>query len=174
MKKLSYILTSLLFLTIISGCTPQQSTEKPEPQALTREAIGNYCNMIIADHPGPKAQIYIRGKEQPLWFSSVRDAFSYLYLPGENKNITAFYVNDATNISDWQKPPSNNWMDGMKAWYVIGSQKRGGMGALEAVPFATKKAAENFIEQHGGNLVPYRDVPVKYVLSTDEQENETS
>ena len=70
-----------LFLAGLAGCNEQVS--QPDPVKLTREAIGNYCNMIVADHPGPKIQVHEKGRSDPVWFSSVRDGLAYLSLPGE-------------------------------------------------------------------------------------------
>ena len=45
---------------------------------MTDEALGYYCQMYLADHGGPKAQVHEKGQEQPLWFSQVSDAVVYL------------------------------------------------------------------------------------------------
>ena len=55
-------------------------------------------------------------------------------------------------------------MDAREAWYVIESDRRGGMGAPEAVPFSAQDAAEAFRGQYGGRLVRLEDIPDSYVL----------
>ena len=49
---------------------------------LDADAIGYYCNMTVANHPGPKGQAFVAGKDAPLWFSSVRDTLAFTRLPG--------------------------------------------------------------------------------------------
>ncbi len=61
MKKI--ILLILPFL--MTGC--QEETVLPVPETLTREAEGFYCNMIVIDHPGPKAQVFEKGQKKALW-----------------------------------------------------------------------------------------------------------
>ena len=58
----------------------------------------------------------------------------------------------------------SNWVPAQSAWFVINSEKRGGMGQLEAIPFRQKQAANNFIQQYKGNLVSYADIPKDYIL----------
>lgn len=161
------VILSLLFLLGLMGCREQVAA--PEPLKLTREAIGNFCNMIVADHPGPKAQIFEKDRKTPLWFSSVRDGFAYLALPGEAQKVTAFYVHDMGKAASWEKPQhSGIWIDATQATYVIGSTRRGGMGAREAVPFKSRAAAEKFTREFGGRIVAYKDVPTKYILGDDD------
>ena len=47
---------------------------------------------------------------------------------------------------------------------MIGSRKRGGMGAAEAVPFKGAEAAKAFAAKFGGRLVAFDKIPRKYIL----------
>ena len=145
----------------------EQEATKPVPLELTRDAIGYYCNMIVADHHGPKAQLFLVDSEEPIWFSSVRDGIAFTLLPDEPKAIAAIYVNDMGQAS-WNSPEPGTWIEASSAHYVIDSQRRGGMGAREAVPFADQAAAERFVDQHGGRIVQLSEVPRDYILSSDE------
>lgn len=150
-------------LIALAGCT--EETAPPEPQSLTRAAVGHYCNMIVVDHPGPKAQVFESGQQKPLWFSSVRDAFAYNALPGEAQNVVAIYVHDMSRADNWKRPPDDGiWIKAEDAHYVIGSSRRGGMGAQETVPFATATAAESFKSKFGGRVVTYGEIPKDYVV----------
>ena len=158
--------TAALIASLLGACSEQDPTRvssTPAPVKLTRDDIGYYCNMIVADHLGPKGQIHIAGRSEPVWFSSARDAIVFTLLPEEPKNITAIYVNDMGRAS-WERPEPGTWIDAREAWYVIGSDKRGGMGAPEAVPFAAKTDAESFVGRHGGTVVAFDRVPRDYVL----------
>lgn len=157
-----------LVLLATAGCKEQFAV--PDPAELTRDAIGHYCNMIVADHPGPKAQIHEQGRAAPLWFSSVRDGLAYLALPGEAQKVSVIYVHDMGQAESWMQPQSSGiWIDAAKAVYVIGSSKRGGMGAKESVPFNDKAKAENFVEKFGGQIVAYADIPSDYILGDDNE-----
>ena len=153
-------------LLILAGCKEEVAT--PEPLKLTREAIGLYCNMIVADHPGPKIQVHEKGSGDPKWFSSVRDGLAYTMLPGEAQHVTAIYVHDMGQAASWQKPQDEGiWIAAHEAVYVIGSKMRGGMGAMEAVPFLDRNKAAAFANEHGGEIVSYQSIPRHYILGDE-------
>ncbi len=157
-------------LLLFGGCGEGEDTAaKPAAQELTREAVGHYCNMIVADHAGPKAQIFLTGRADPIWFSSVRDAIAFTMLPDEPKAIAAIYVNDMGRAT-WAAPEPGTWVAGDTAVYVIESRMRGGMDAAEAVPFAEHSDAEAFLAEHGGRIVTLAEVPRDYILSPDAPE----
>jgi copper chaperone NosL len=64
----------------------------------------------------------------------------------------------------WDKPGADNWVDARQAFFVIGSDRKGGMGATEAVPFSTEEAAKAFVGDHGGDVVRFDAVPRDYIL----------
>ena len=130
--RLASLLLLALVLPALASCGDDQDARAPAAQELSREAIGHYCNMIVADHQGPKGQIYVADRDQPVWFSSVRDTIAFTLLPEEPKNIVAIYVNDMGRAS-WEAPEPETWIEARGAWYVIESSRRGGMGAPEAV-----------------------------------------
>jgi copper chaperone NosL len=99
-----------------------------------------------------------------VWFTSARDTLAFTMLPEEPKDISAIYVSDMGRAPDWGRPGTENWVDARKALYVIGSSRRGGMGAEEAVPFAERAAAERFAAENGGRVVAFGEVPRDYVL----------
>ena len=138
-------------------------SETPPPAELTRDAIGHYCGMIVADHPGPKGHIFIEGTAEPLWFSSVRDAIAFTMLPEEPKRIAAIYVNDMGR-ADRDSPEPGTWIEARGAWYAIETRRPGGMGAPEAIPFADRPAAEAFAAAHGGRVTAFEDIPESFIL----------
>ncbi len=164
MKHLSAILVALLPILPLAACDEAaEIAVLPPPVELTREAIGYYCSMIVVDHPGPKAQVHLAGREAPHFFTSVRDLVAFSMLPDEPRNIAAMYVTDAGR-ADWDRPEPGTWIDAREALYVIGSDRRGGMGAPETVPFADRLAAEAFARRHGGHVVAFAEIPHGYVL----------
>ncbi len=159
---------SLSFVSLFLLAACENEAVIPQAVELTREANGNYCAMIIVDHPGPKAQVHEKDRETPLWFSSVRDALAYLKLPGEAQNVLAFYVHDMGKAQSWEKPQNDGiWVKASEAVYVIESTRRGGMGTRETVPFSKRLAAERFVKKFGGRIVAYGDIPNDYILGDD-------
>jgi len=152
----------LLLAFILMACEQSQPVDMPAAQKLTTEANGYYCLMTVVNHTGPKGQIILSDK-RVLWFTSVRDAISFTLSPEEPKNIAAFYVNDMSE-ANWDNPGEDNWIDARKAWYVLGSRRSGGMGAPEAVPFATKEKATLFASQQDGAVYAFVEIPKKYIL----------
>jgi len=148
---------------VLIGCS--EPAIAPDPVGLTREASGHYCQMIVVDHPGPKAQVFEVGRNEPVWFSSVRDALFYIKLPGEAQRVSAVYVHDMGRALSWEHPQDDGiWIEATAATYVIGSSRRGGMGARETVPFGQKSEAEAFARRFGGKVVAFDDISTDYIL----------
>jgi copper chaperone NosL len=150
---------------LLLACSKSQDVTKPAPQVLTRDIVGYFCGMIVEDHSGPKSQILLAGKAQALWFTSVRDGIAFTLLPEESARRSAFYVT-AMDKGSWDHPEQHAgaWIDASAAWYVIDSSQSGGMGMPEVIPFSAEKAAQEFIQQHGGELVRYSMIPSSYIL----------
>ena len=157
-------LAILLFVFLLLACEKTPVVEAPPAQTLTREASGYYCLMTVVHHSGPKGQV-ILSDQRILWFTSVRDTIAFTLSPEEPKNIAAIYVNDMTD-ADWDNPGADNWIEAKKAWYVIDSKLSGGMGAPEAIPFATKEKAELFTEQQGGVVYAFESIPKEYIIDS--------
>lgn len=144
-------------LLLIAACSEEKSVAVPPAVATTADATGHYCGMLLAEHAGPKGQIHLESDEQPVWFTSVRDTFTFLSLPEEPKDIAAVYVSDMGKAPSWDTPGDDNWILADKAVYVIESDQVGGMGGAEAVPFGDDAAAKTFVDTHGGRVVGFED-----------------
>jgi len=154
-----FILLLSLFLV---ACEKPPPENIPAAQILTREANGYYCLMTVVNHSGPKGQI-ILDNGKVLWFTSVRDVIAFTLSPEEPKNISAIYVNDMADV-DWDKPGLDNWIDARTAWYVLDSNKTGGMSAPETIPFSTKEKAKRFIVENKGMIYKFDAIPKGYIL----------
>jgi copper chaperone NosL len=169
MKRSTCFLLLLMVVSGLSGCRDQQTLTPPKPFALTADAVGHYCGMNLTEHAGPKGQIILASQDWPVWFSSAREALSFTMLAEEAKDIRAIYVSDMAKAKSWDQPGADNWVEARNAFFVIGSRKRGGMGAPETIPFSTRPAAERFMADNGGSVVTFAQVPRDYVLGSGTQ-----
>lgn len=169
--RLPAALALLAVLLAAAGCGEEEtaSAAPPPPVALTREAVGHYCGMTLVEHPGPKGQILLRGGDtRPVWFSSARDAIAFTALAEEAKAIRAIYVSDMARAESWDQPGATNWVEARRAHFVLGSDRRGGMGAEEAIPFSDRAAAERFAAEHGGRVLAFAEIPRDWALGSGE------
>ncbi len=153
-------------LLVVAGCGEDKVADvRPPPQALSADAIGHYCGMNVEEHAGPKGQILLASRPEPIWFSSARDAVAFTMLPEEPKDIRAIYVSDMAKAPRWEAPGPDNWVEAREAVFVIGSRVKGGMGADETVPFSDRAAAQRFASENGGRLISFADLPRDYGLA---------
>jgi len=162
-------LPALALLALLAGACDDRdgAAAPPPPVALTADAIGQYCGMLLVEHPGPKGQILLRGIDRPVWFSTVRDTFAFTMLAEEAKTLRAIYVSDMGRAESWDQPGATNWVDARRAHFVVGADIRGGMGAAEAIPFADRAAADRFAALHGGRVLGFTEITPDWVLGDD-------
>jgi copper chaperone NosL len=149
--------TLLIGLFFVTACSKEKNGAVPPPVATTDDATGHYCGMLLAEHAGPKGQILLQSGDKPVWFTSVRDTLTFLSLPEEPKDVAAVYVSDMAKAPSWEKPGDTNWILADKAVYVIESDRVGGMGGAEAIPFGDEATAKSFTSEHGGRIVALED-----------------
>lgn len=148
--------TGLIALALLAaGCSKEETASAPPPQAIAGDSTGYYCGMLLGEHAGPKGQILLVSGKAPVWFSSVRDTLTFLRLPEEPKDIAAIYVSDMAKAPSWEQPGADNWIAAADALFVVGSDREGGMGGAEAVPFGSRQAADAFVKDHGGQVVSF-------------------
>ncbi|HYH17435.1 MAG TPA: nitrous oxide reductase accessory protein NosL [Azospirillum sp.] len=157
-------LLAAALLLPLSACKEEVAAVAPPPQAIAADAVGHYCGMNLSDHEGPKGQVILKGRDKPVWMSSVRDTFAFTMLPEEPKDYRAVYVTDLGRAADPANPDLNAWVDARKAWYVLGSAMKGGMGEAEPMPFAEETAARAFAARHGGTVKRFAEVKEDEIL----------
>jgi len=155
----------LLVLALLAGCDDETTRALPSPLTLNDGAAGYYCQMVILEHDGPKAQLFLDGALAPLWFSQVRDGLAYLKSPEQEGVILVLYVNDMGKANSYADPGADNWINAKDAFYVVGSDAIGGMGAPELVPFGTSESAQEFAATHGGTVMKLDEISTESVLS---------
>jgi copper chaperone NosL len=171
MKCALALLMAIVLGSLAAACSNQQDAAKPAPQEISEGAQAQFCGMTLAEHPGPKGQLFLRGQDKPLWFASVRDTLAFTMLPEMPKNIAAIYVNDMGRARNWATPEPGTWVEAREAVYVIGSRRRAGMDTDEAVPFGDPAAARQFAAENGGRVVSYLEIPSNYIFP--EQSNDS-
>lgn len=160
-----FFAVAALVVVTLQGCGRESAPQgAPPPVDVTAEATGRYCGMLLRDHDGPKGQVYLRDTKQPVWFSSARDTLAFMRLPEEPRDFVAIYVSDMARSQHWEQPDPGAWVDPRQAWFVIDSDRRGGMGAPEAVPFSNPAAAQAFQAAHKGRVVRLTEIPDAYIL----------
>jgi copper chaperone NosL len=153
MRTRTFVLVTGTLLLMLSGCAQKEQA----PAAPLEISQGTSCSldgMLLADFPGPKAQIqYAQGPAD--FFCDTVEMFSIYLRPEQQKRVRALYVQDMGK-ADWQHP-QGHWIDARTAFYVQGSKLKGSMGAT-FVSFAEEAAAKAFIEKNGGKLYRFSDI----------------
>lgn len=160
------LVLAILGLATLAACK-EEIAVVPAPVKMAADAVGHYCQMTLSEHPGPKAQVHLKEVEEPLFFAQVRDAIAYQRMPEQSHAIAAIYVNDMAVAPSWEAPGNDNWIAATKAHFVVGSDKAGGMGAQELVPFSDIVTAERFAAEHGGRIAGLGSIADADVLSPD-------
>ncbi|MEM9580772.1 MAG: nitrous oxide reductase accessory protein NosL [Pseudomonadota bacterium] len=149
---------ALIALVALAACK-KDMTEAPAAVVMTEDALGHFCQMQLADHPGPKGQIHLEGMASPIFFGQVRDMIAYLKAPERDAKVLAVYVSDMGIARSWHAVEPDNWIAAAGAKYVINAGVAGGMGGPEIVPFASASDAAEFVAQYGGSVVSFDTIP---------------
>ncbi len=163
-------MTRPLVLALLAALALVACKEKAAQDLVARdmsaETLGHYCQMNLLEHPGPKAQVHLEGSPAPLFFSQVRDAIAYLRAPEQTAPVLAVYVNDmGRDGADWDDPGDGNWIVAADAFYVVGTDREGGMGLPETIPFGTRSDAEALAIAEGGTVLRLAEIPDDMVLA---------
>lgn len=111
--------------------------------------------MLLADYPGPKAQVHFAGTSAPVFLCDTVEMFSMLLQPEQVRKVVAAFVQDMGQ-ADWDQPRSH-WTDATRALDVHGSKRMGSMGPTFA-SFALEADAAKFVAAYGGRLLRYAEV----------------
>lgn len=148
------------FLLLAGAALVLSACERQTDKALAAAEIeaGSTCDldgMLLADYPGPKAQIHYQGDTQPHWFCDTVEMFSTLLKPEQMRPIVAVFVQDMAK-ADWDQP-RGHWFDARQGHYVHGSSRHGSMGPTLA-SFTTAADAQAFARQFGGKVLKFAEV----------------
>ena len=142
--------------------------ETPDPQEFSKDAVAVFCGMGLAEHPGPKAQIFVRSLPDARWFASVHDAFAYTMLLETPKDIAAIYVNDMAKAKNWEHPEPGTWIEARKAIYVIESRQRGVdmRSRTRPCPFPPERPRRHLQRNRAAVSSCFEEMPKSYILAS--------
>ena len=147
----------LLGLTLVVVWNGPASGTLPAPVEADQRCP--VCGMMVAKYPEWIAQIEL-ADGTVLMFDGPKDMFAYYFAPEDYGGGEATVT--AVAVRDYYK---QQWLDGMAALYVVGSDVLGPMGH-EFVPFASREAAENFLkDHHGKRILSFEQVDLNLVQS---------
>lgn len=155
---------------LLAACGKSADTAPPQPRAVDAATTCDLDGMLLADYPGPKAQIHYADAAAPVFFCDTVEMFAMLLRPEQVRKVRAAYVQDMAR-TDWDKP-EGYWVDAKTAFYVVGSKRKGSMGPTFA-SFSAESAARQFAEAWGGRVVPFADVKPDMADLSGEAKQET-
>ena len=117
--------------------------------------------MLLADYPGPKAQIHYAGQAEPDFFCDTVEMFHLYLKPEQVRAVRGLFVQDMGK-ADWEQP-RDHWIDAKRAFYVHGSKRHGSMGPTIA-SFALEQDAAKFAAEYGGKVYRFADVTPDMVV----------
>lgn len=125
------------------------------PHEIAASTSCSLDGMLLADYPGPKAQIHYANRAEPDWFCDTVEMFNVYLNPEQVRVVRVMYVQDMGK-TDWDNP-LGQWIDARQAFYVVGSKRHGSMGPTIA-SFAQRADADRFAAEYGGKVYPFAEV----------------
>lgn len=151
----------LLTGVLLAACADPSPESHAGPAEFTASTACVLDGMVLAEHPGPKAQIQYEASSEPDFFCDTVEMFHLYLQPEQLRAVRAIYVQDMGR-ADWDAP-RGAWIEAGSAFYVLGGKRRGSMGPTIA-SFASKDAAAAFAGEYGGRVVAFEDVKPEMVV----------
>ena len=121
------------------------------------------CGMFVSGFPDFLAQVVFKDGFRA-YFDGPKDMFRYFFEPGKyhpnrrQADIASVYVTDYYSLET---------IDGFAAFFVVGSDVSGPMGA-ELAPVAAEREAQTFLkDHHGTSILRFKDVTLGLVNRLD-------
>lgn len=148
-------------LTLLTACGQPGGDTTAVPEEIGHGTACALDGMLLADYPGPKAQIHYAGQAEPDFFCDTVELFSIHLNPEQVRAVRGLFVQDMGK-ADWDDP-RGHWIDARQAFYVHGSTRHGAMGPTIA-SFALEADAARFAENFGGRVLRFDDVTADMVI----------
>lgn len=149
------LLGTLLLGLLLAGCDASRDDATalgPVPIASGDEC--HVCGMLIEEMPGPKGESVLPGAVRK--FCSTAELFGWWLQPENRQGQARLYVHDMSQ-ADWRHPDDARLIDATRAYYVVGIQRPGGMGATLA-SFADEEAATRLAAEEGGRVLRFDEI----------------
>ena len=152
---------STLAAIALTACGKPDTPDTIAPMEIGAGTSCSLDGMLLADYPGPKAQIHYAGQEEPDFFCDTVEMFNIYLNPEQVRAVHGLFVQDMGK-ADWDVP-RNHWIDAKTAYYVHGSKRHGSMGPTIG-SFAQESDAVKFAAEHGGKVYPFADITPDMVV----------
>jgi copper chaperone NosL len=155
------LILSTLSVIALTGCGKSETLDAIVPQEISAGTSCSLDGMLLADYPGPKAQIHYVGQKEPDFFCDTVEMFHIYLKPEQLRVVRGLFVQDMGK-ADWDQP-RDHWIDAKHAYYVHGSDQHGSMGPTIA-SFAQETDAVKFATEHGGKVYRFTDITPDMVV----------
>jgi copper chaperone NosL len=152
-------LAALASFMFLSACGEKQA-QGVAPVEIDASTTCDLDGMLLADYPGPKAQIHYAGEAKPTFYCDTVEMFHVLLKPEQLKPIRAVLVQDMGQ-ANWEQP-RGHWFDARTGIYVLGSKRHGSMGPTVA-SFTQEADAKKFAADNGGRVLRFAEVTLAMV-----------
>jgi copper chaperone NosL len=153
----------IILLIIMILAFPMVSAGQRQPVRPTMKDKCPVCGMFVAKYPDFLAEILFKNGSYAI-FDGAKDMFKYYFTMKKynqartQKDVEAVYVTDYYSL---------NLIDGLRAYYVLGSNVYGPMGN-ELIPFEKESDAREFMKDHQGkSMMRFTDVKYEIVKALD-------
>jgi copper chaperone NosL len=142
-------------LAALVACSREEQAAALVPAEIDGSTTCELDGMLLADYPGPKAQIFYAGAAAPVFCCDVVEMFAQLLRPEQARGVRAVFTQDMAR-ADWDKP-RGHWVEARSAFYVVGSKRRGSMGPTFG-SFADEAGARQFAATYAGRVLRFAEV----------------
>ncbi len=145
-----------ILLVLLSTAVLLVAAPKPPNRAKGPTPKGNcaVCGMYVANFPEWAAVVSFKDGTEA-WFDGPKDLFTFLLDLKQFAPKQSAAAVSGVKVKDYY---GLKYIDGTKAFYVLGGDVLGPMGK-ELVPFATEAAAKEFLkDHHGQRVLTYQEV----------------
>lgn len=153
----SFILSAsaVVLAPTLLACSRRETAAQITPREIDAHTTCDLDGMLLADYPGPKAQVFYAGQAEPRYFCDTVELFHTLLAPEQVKPVAAVFVQDMGK-TDWEQP-RGQWFDATTGFFVLGSKRQGSMGPTVA-SFSRQADADAFVTQWGGKRLRYGEI----------------
>lgn len=150
-------------VSFAAGMTLAACSDPPtrplQPTEISKDSACSLDGMLLADFPGPKAQIHYQSGS-PDFFCDTVEMFSIYLRPEQQRRVSGLFVQDMGG-ADWNEP-RGHWIDAKAAFYVKGSSRRGSMGPT-LPSFAQQADAQAHAREYGGQVLRFDQITPEMV-----------